>query len=159
MNIRLLILFCIIHAAQLRGMEVTFFNVGQGNCTLVTCPGQKTMLVDAGSSKAPLNDPAKTQVVRDIIKGIKEKTPDKQLFVVASHADKDHINLLTSICAPLLKEKFTLEFLLGGTPAFYAKKDGKELLAFLENIKKHAKKHSPVILAATVKPVKKNFQK
>lgn len=159
MNIRLLILFCIIHAAQVTGMEVTFFNVGQGNCTLVTYPGQKTMLVDAGSSKAPLNDPAKTQVVRDIIKGIKEKTPDKQLFVVASHADKDHINLLTSICAPLLKEKFTLEFLLGGTPASYEKKDGKELLAFLEKHKKTCKKTFASDITGDGKTHEKEFSK
>lgn len=137
MNIRLLLFILPI---QLAAMEVTFFNIGQGNCTLVTCPGQKTMLVDAGCSKDPLDDRGCKNVVSNIISAIKEKTPDKQLFVVASHADKDHINLLTKICDPLLKEKFAVEFLLGGSPTFYEKKDGKELLAFLEKNKTRCKK-------------------
>lgn len=122
------------------GMEVTFYNIGQGNCTLVTYPGKKTMLVDAGFSKEPLDDPHCDTVTTEIIATIKSKTPQKQLFVVASHADKDHINLLTRICGPLLKDAFTIEFLLGGTPAFYKKKEGKELLSFIEKNKQICKK-------------------
>lgn len=134
----LLLLILFIFPAQ--SMEVTFFNIGQGNCTLVTVPGQKTMLVDAGSSKAPLDDPSCKNVISEIIDTIKTKTPDKKLFVIASHADKDHINLLTTICTSLLKDNFSIEFLLGGAPSFYIKKEAKELLAFLDNNKKTCKK-------------------
>lgn len=131
--------FFIIFQLPLFGMEVTFFNVGQGNCTLVTCPGQKTMLVDAGYSKAPMDDAHCNTIVKNIIEKIKANAPKKQLFIVASHADKDHISLLTRICEPLLNDKFSFELLLGGTPAFYGKEDGKALLKFLEKNKKKCK--------------------
>jgi beta-lactamase superfamily II metal-dependent hydrolase len=136
-NILLLLILSLLPA---QAMEVTFFNIGQGNCTLVTKPGQKTMLVDAGYSKAPLDDPSCKNVISEIIDTIKTKTPDKKLFVIASHADKDHINLLATICSSLLKDNFSIEFLLGGAPSFYIKKEAKELLAFLDNNKKTCKK-------------------
>lgn len=139
MKINHFLLLLSLFAVSSWSMEVTFYNIGQGNCTLVTHPGKKTMLVDAGSSKSPLDDPHCTKVMAEIINTIKTKTPQKQLFVVASHADKDHINLLTKICSPLLKDAFSIEFLLGGTPSFYEKADGKELISFLEKNKKRCK--------------------
>lgn len=133
-------LLLILFLLPTQAMEVTFFNIGQGNCTLVTYPDKKSMLVDAGFSKAPAGDAQCNTVVQEIISKIKAKTPDKKLFVVASHADKDHINLLTRICDPLLNAKFNIEFLLGGGPSFYKGVDAKKLLEFLKLHKKNCKK-------------------
>ncbi|GMU19148.1 MAG: hypothetical protein AMXMBFR12_03400 [Candidatus Babeliales bacterium] len=126
--------FFIIFQLPLLGMEVTFFNVGQGNCTLVTYPGQKTMLVDAGSSSVPSDDPKCMNALHDLVTRIINKTPNKELFVVASHADKDHINKISEACQQLLKKKFKLSFLLGGSKKNYEKTEiGKKLLTFIKN--------------------------
>jgi beta-lactamase superfamily II metal-dependent hydrolase len=114
-------------------MEVTFYNIGQGNATIITCPKQKTMLVDAGSSSAPLDDDKCTQAITSMVKNIIAKSPTKELFVVASHADKDHINKISQVCQQLLQKKFTLSFLLGGSKANYEKTvPGKQLLGFID---------------------------
>lgn len=130
--------FFIIFQLPLLGMEVTFFNVGQGNCTLVTCPGQKTMLVDAGSSSAPGDDPKCLNAVTNLVTHIVKKSPNKELMVVASHADMDHINKISEACQQLLKKKFKLYFLLGGSKKNYKKTEiGKKLLTFIANNSKN----------------------
>lgn len=132
-NIFLLLILCSISA---QAMEVTFFNIGQGNCTLITKPGQKTMLLDAGFSKAPPDDPSCHKVIKQIVEKIKNSCPDTNLLVVASHADKDHINLMAAIGTKLIAKKFTLEFILGGSKEHYEKSDGARLLSFLNENKK-----------------------
>lgn len=136
-RIFLLLLLCGLSSS---GMEVTFANVGQGNCTLVTVPGQIPLLVDAGSSKKPIDGSSLETTIKTIIKKIEQASDDKQLFVIVSHADKDHINKIAQICTPLLKKKFSIEFLLGGSPEFYTKEDGKKLLAFINKNTKSCKK-------------------
>lgn len=120
------------------GMEVTFYNIGQGNCTLVTCPGQKTMLVDAGSSSAPTDDPRCTTALNNLVTHIINKSPSKELFVVATHADKDHINKISIVCQKLISKEFKLNFLLGGSTENYEKTEiGKKLLTFITNNSKN----------------------
>lgn len=118
----------------LQAMKVTFYNIGQGNATIITCPNQKTMLVDAGSSRAPDDDTKCEKALALMVKNITGNTPDKELLVVASHADKDHINKLTEISKKLLDKKFKLSFLLGGSKDNFEKTDvGKKLLTVINN--------------------------
>lgn len=128
-NILLLLILFILPA---QSMEVTFYNIGQGNCTLTTAPGKKAMLLDAGFSKAPANDPGCQKVIKQIVKKIEDSCSDKTMLIVASHADKDHINLMAEIGSKLIEKEFTLEFILGGSKQHYEKKDGEKLITFLK---------------------------
>lgn len=134
---------------SLVGMEVTFFNVGQGNCTLVTYPEQIPTLVDAGSSKAPIDGSNLNTTIETIIKKIAQASDDKKLFVIVSHADKDHVNKIQAICQKLLKKGFSINFLLGGNPQLYQKEDSKKLINFIN-------KNSETCEKTFVSDIKKN---
>lgn len=144
----------------LQAMKVTFYNIGQGNATIITCPNQKTMLVDAGSSRAPDDDTKCEKALALMVKNITGNTPDKELLVVASHADKDHINKLTEISKKLLDKKFKLSFLLGGSKDNFEKTDvGKKLLTVINNNSKNVRSHLPRILKEPEPSVLKNLKK
>lgn len=62
------------------GLNVDFIDVGQGDCTLVTCGG-KSMLIDIGEADY-------YQIVKNYLKSKKISHLD---FVIASHPHSDHI--------------------------------------------------------------------
>ncbi|MBW8309219.1 MAG: MBL fold metallo-hydrolase [Candidatus Paracaedibacteraceae bacterium] len=109
-------------------LEITFFNVGQGNCTLVRCPKGPALLVDAGSTECPGNtSTAKKQFKRlklDKIKTrlnaylptIKTKDDDIDLNVIVSHGDTDHYSWVEGIVSPCIEQGKKVRFLLGGSP-------------------------------------------
>lgn len=114
-------------------MEVTFYNIGQGNCTLITKPNETTVLLDAGFSKAPVDDLGCKNAIAQIVKKMVDSCPTKTAIIVASHSDRDHINLMPKIGEQLIEEGFSLEFILGGSKEHYEKQDGKKLLDFINN--------------------------
>ena len=78
--------------------KTKFYNVGQGNCVLVTCPNkedQKTsFLVDCGSSEHDnTKRREKPPIDRDsIFKNISESVRGRDIIIVITHLDKDHYN-------------------------------------------------------------------
>ena len=70
-------------AASMDGstMQVSFFDVGQGDCELIVLPDGKTILIDAGESKS----------ANDIISFLEEKGVSRLDYVIATHPHADHI--------------------------------------------------------------------
>ncbi len=73
-------------------MEVHFLDVGQGDCTLVTCDGH-AMLIDAG-------DDTKGTAIQNYLKKQKIKSLD---YLILTHPDADHIG-----GAPVIITKFEI---------------------------------------------------
>lgn len=73
-------------------MEVHFLDVGQGDCTLVTCDGH-AMLIDAG-------DDTKGTAIQNYLKKQKVKSLD---YLILTHPDADHIG-----GAPVIITKFDI---------------------------------------------------
>lgn len=105
------------------GMQVKVFNVGQGSCTVVTFPGQPSLLVDAGSDQIPPE--GKEAIQSKISSYISENSPHG-VSIIISHAEKDHAGWIQEIISQLLtninnvtvggpKEKYT-KFL---SPTYY----------------------------------------
>lgn len=96
-------------------IELAFFNVGQGNCTIVKAPNkQDIFIIDAGSSALPnenIDQATISFAVKDWILKSSQKTYN--VHFILSHADRDHYNLMAPICAafPLKEEKPIAKFM------------------------------------------------
>lgn len=75
-------------------MEVHFLDVGQGDCTLITCDGH-AMLIDAG-------DDTKGTAIQNYLQKQKIKSLD---YLILTHPDADHIGADGTIACPLLWKK------------------------------------------------------
>jgi beta-lactamase superfamily II metal-dependent hydrolase len=153
MLIRILCLlsFCVpaICFAQIK--DIYFFNVGQGNCTLVRFKEGPPLLVDAGSSWYPgetENQKNKFRKERqEEISELIENSLDLEdsnpfaLNVVVSHGDVDHYSWLFDIFERLNPEKDILavkaHFLLGGQESDYGDKFRKSILRFAHDNQLH----------------------
>lgn len=85
--------------------EVSFLDVGQGNSCFVRFPDGKTMLIDAGTS----------DYGDDVASFLESKNITKLDYVVASHADSDHIGGLCYIFERFEIENFYRPFQIAGT--------------------------------------------
>lgn len=137
--LRLLSLFLFAQQSVATELDLTFFDVGQGNCTVITCPKGPPLLVDAGSSslRGHGNTFEKDQIT-SIVSKIEKALPGKQsddfpdLNVVVSHGDADHLNWIQKILEELKSsnnENILIHYLLGGSPKDYA----REFNAFIDN--------------------------
>lgn len=105
-------------------MEVTFFNVGQGNGTLTTYPNKPSLLLDLGSSQYPAdeeNQSQKNSIIDRVFERI-EKSGNKELALITSHPDIDHCNFICKVAQKCLEKKYTLTVLLGGSREDYKTK-------------------------------------
>ena len=136
-----LILFCIVWNISFG--SVTFYNVGQGNCTIVKSPSKKILIIDAGSSNTTgveeVSEPKYASLAHKISESVRaDFETSKWLWFVISHPDKDHLNLVKMIImylnilrdpsAPL--PEYKIGILFGGKASLYSTKDSKELLDF-----------------------------
>lgn len=115
--------------------RVTFFDVGQGHCTLVKFPGQNPLLIDAGSTdlraegSKPKGEKFKKDQQAKVLNALKQDlgTGDT-VNVIISHGDKDHYCWLNDIFPnneTSRKSKFSnrnvkLFVLLGGSQSDYS---------------------------------------
>ena len=123
--------------------RVTFFNVGQGDCTIIESSQKGLLIVDAGSSDTSSvpNLPAKDkykELAKKIVSHIETsiRTIPKLSFIV-THSDQDHLNLIKFIISNLLKLRdvpaINISVLFGGDYSNYrSKDDGKKLIDFLK---------------------------
>lgn len=72
-----------------------FLDVDQGDCTVITTPSQKTILIDGGRGGSGYKRKDKGRTV--IIPFLKEKGIKKLDFVIMTHADEDHIGGLITV--------------------------------------------------------------
>jgi beta-lactamase superfamily II metal-dependent hydrolase len=107
-------------------LVITFIDIGQGNCTFVQCPGGETILIDCGSvtKGEPKNEIA--AFASDYIKkGLKANTLD---YLIISHPDKDHMNLVDKVLAGVKVGKA----LCGGSKSGYSGKGKDEFAPFVK---------------------------
>jgi beta-lactamase superfamily II metal-dependent hydrolase len=142
-----LILFSLFSSSNLYGggnkIKLYFFDVGQGNCTLIRPPKAPPILIDAGSSKgrdysADFAIKQRSSIVQEITKSLPTNRTDYDLHIIISHADKDHVNWVKRIIHPASFDGHNLKinFLLGGVEADYCKKEAKELLEYIKKLNK-----------------------
>ena len=119
--------------------ELTFFNVGQGHCTLVRRVGYVPLLIDAGSKqnvqrvedgkeakKSKYKEKKGEKFIQDIVAKINEywnnrTSPDGVLNVIVTHGDEDHVKYIPSIIHQLKQggKQTDVRLLLGGVAGHY----------------------------------------
>lgn len=67
--------------------EVCYLDVGQGNCSFVRLPDGKTMIIDGGTS----------MYGEKIVKFLYEREIEQIDYMIATHADSDHISGLVDV--------------------------------------------------------------
>lgn len=72
-------------------LKVHFIDVGQGDCSFIELPDGKTMLIDAGQE----------EYGKQVVKYIKKLGYDKIDYLVATHADSDHVGGLSKVIESL----------------------------------------------------------
>lgn len=84
-------------------VDVAFFNVGQGNCTVIKAPDDNTVwIVDIGSNHNPLNifDKkvfSRVAISKAILNWIGKELNKYDLKIVLSHPDDDHCNIINAL--------------------------------------------------------------
>jgi beta-lactamase superfamily II metal-dependent hydrolase len=120
---------CISYSSSLK---VTFFDVGQGNCSLVTCEPNPPLLVDCGSSSNAYRGAYfKENQVTKIAEALKSSS-SSSFFLVVSHPDEDHYSWLPDVLIKANKNGLSIQNAwLGGTEIQYGKKLTNELKKYL----------------------------
>ena len=140
--------------------DVTFYNVGQGNCVILKShTTQNILFVDAGSSSTigVVNEGLRDKnehLAQNIVDYIRHDLEESQtLHFIISHADRDHLNLVKPIISSffglpddpsslskyqksnILKrlKKYKISALFGGCRGEYEKGDGSILIDFMED--------------------------
>ena len=73
-------------------LEIHFLDVGQGDCTFVSCPDGETVLIDCGSTHGGDAQAVRTYLLNEL------GTTDVNLdTLVITHPDKDHYNMLPDV--------------------------------------------------------------
>lgn len=125
---------CVEYQCKASDYDVTFYNVGQGDCTIIKYPNSRVLFVDAGTSETrgvvdiAENDKEKTEkLARSIVDFI---TPDleisKWLFFIITHSDQDHLNLIPFIISKFFEvaehdaDDYKIGVLFGGTKNSYS---------------------------------------
>ena len=125
---------CLTNLCLATPSKIEFFQVGQGNCTLVEFKDNTDtlppLLVDCGSTSQKVSSfhqkeghDYKAKIISRVVRRIKEiitsmpNSSVKKLNIVISHADNDHHNLIKFIIKELQNTLNTLEihYFLGGS--------------------------------------------
>lgn len=81
-------------------LELVFFDVGQGDSTLIRCPDGRTILVDAGSTSR-LSRPRKAALLDEIRDELDSDAGPRLDVLVITHPDADHYNLIRELLADI----------------------------------------------------------
>lgn len=104
---------CAVFAASLiygiNDAELTFINVGQGDCALLRMPGGKTVMIDGGGSPE-YSDYSIGEA--EVLPYLEARGINKIDFAIVSHYHKDHIDgVITVIQNIKVKELFIPDYL------------------------------------------------
>lgn len=80
-----------------KNLEINFVDVGQGDCTFVITPGNKTILIDGGGSNSKQFDVGKNILLPYIL----DKGYTKIDYIFISHFDQDHVGGILTILQEL----------------------------------------------------------
>jgi len=100
--------------------NISFVNVGQGNCVVVDCTDGEKLVVDCGSSTRvgvilDGKQPTEIEMGQDVQKKYFQEGINKEVVILVTHPDQDHLNLLKYIFTKgKLDEISKITLLLGG---------------------------------------------
>ena len=138
------LLFLLAHLAEAASVypRVSFLNVGQGNCVVVSCSEEERLLVDCGSygknglkkseyERTSSSSRPSTNDLKKFIKKFYIKTP-KKVVILITHPDKDHFNLVEGLMdTASIREKTVL---LGGPlEDYFTSEDSRDLMKHLRS--------------------------
>ena len=72
--------------------------VGQGDCTLITCPNGDLVIIDMGSTKSTS---FKGQQINHLLKAYFSEKPNSKMRIIVTHPDRDHYSLFQTGLANL----------------------------------------------------------
>lgn len=96
----IILIFFLFHLIP-KNLEINFVDVGQGDCTFIVTPRNKTILVDGGGSVADEFDVGK----RILLPYILDKGYTKIDYIFISHFDQDHVGGILTILQEIKVEK------------------------------------------------------
>lgn len=94
--ITLFILFIILNIIP-RNLKIYFIDVGQGDCTFIVTPNNKTILIDGGGSTSSEYDVGKGTLLPYIL----DRGFTKIDYIFISHFDQDHVGGILTILEEL----------------------------------------------------------
>lgn len=80
-----------------KNLKIYFVDVGQGDCTFIVTPENKTILIDGGGSESTSFDIGK----RTLIPFILDKGYTKIDYIIISHFDQDHVGGILTVMEEL----------------------------------------------------------
>lgn len=97
LNYKIFIVFIIISIALYKltpnNLEIYFVDVGQGDCTFIRTPTNRTILIDGGGSRSKEFDVGKKTLLPYIL----DRGYTKIDYVIISHYDQDHVGGILTI--------------------------------------------------------------
>lgn len=84
-----------------KNLEINFVDVGQGDCTFIVTPRNKTILIDGGGSSSDEFDVGKSTLLPYIL----DKGYTKIDYIFISHFDQDHVGGILSILQKIKVKK------------------------------------------------------
>lgn len=84
-----------------QNLEINFVDVGQGDCTFIVTPRNKTILIDGGGSSSDEFDVGKSTLLPYIL----DKGYTKIDYIFISHFDQDHVGGILSILQKIKVKK------------------------------------------------------
>ena len=84
-----------------KNLEINFVDVGQGDCTFIVTPRNKTILIDGGGSSSDEFDVGKSTLLPYIL----DKGYTKIDYIFISHFDQDHVGGILTILQEIKVKK------------------------------------------------------
>lgn len=93
----LLIIFLFVQIIIPKNLKIYFVDVGQGDCTFIVTPNNKTILIDGGGSDSKEFDVGKSTLLPYIL----DRGVTKIDYIVITHFDQDHVGGILTILEEL----------------------------------------------------------
>lgn len=128
----LLIIFLVIIVFSLfpKNLKIHFVDVGQGDCTFIVTPRNKTILIDGGGSLLEEFDVGK----RTVIPYLLDRGYSSIDYIMISHFDQDHVGGILSVLEELTVKNIIIS------------KQGEDSKQYQEFVKIVEQKNSKVII-------------
>jgi competence protein ComEC len=97
LGLLLLLAILILPGPRRRGLEVTFLDVGQGDCTLIRTPAGETILIDGGGFLIPGKPPPFDVGEKVVVPYLKREGVRKIDLMILSHPHPDHYGGLRAV--------------------------------------------------------------
>ena len=100
----IIVLIIVLFQIKNNYLEIYFVDVGQGDCTLIKTPKEKSILVDGGDGNSEKYDYGKKVVLPYLL----DRKISKLDYIIISHFDSDHVGGIISIIKEIKVEKIVI---------------------------------------------------